>query len=150
MCGFKCEYEYINICEYVQGFPGDSAGKERVCQCRIGRRCGFDLCIRKIPWSRKWYTTLVFLAGKPHGQRSLVGYSPGATESQTGLSKHACKNMYIRMLRYKGHSFLACPKEGDFSFLPQRRDITAWREQTHRCSSRADLSEWSWAGNRWS
>ena len=30
----------------------------------------------KIPWGRKWQPTPVFLSGKPHGQRSLVGYSP--------------------------------------------------------------------------
>ena len=29
-----------------------------------------------IPWSRKWQSTSVFLPGKFHGQRSLVGYSP--------------------------------------------------------------------------
>ena len=30
----------------------------------------------KIPWSRKWKPTLVFLPGESHGQRSLSGYSP--------------------------------------------------------------------------
>ena len=33
--------------------------------------------VGKIPWRRKWLLTLVFLSGKSHGQRSLVGYSPG-------------------------------------------------------------------------
>ena len=28
------------------------------------------------PWRRKWQPTLVFLPGKFHRQRSLVGYSP--------------------------------------------------------------------------
>ena len=38
----------------------------------------------EIPWSRKWQATLVFLLGKFHGQRSLVGYSPwGHKESDT-------------------------------------------------------------------
>ena len=36
----------------------------------------FDLWIAKIPWRRKWQLTPVFLPGKSHGQRSLVGYSP--------------------------------------------------------------------------
>ena len=27
-------------------------------------------------WRRKWQPTTVFLPGKSHGQRSLVGYSP--------------------------------------------------------------------------
>ena len=34
------------------------------------------LLVRKIPWRRKWQPTPVFLPGKSHGQRSLVGYSP--------------------------------------------------------------------------
>ena len=29
----------------------------------------------KIPWRRTWQPTPVFLPGKSHGQRSLVGYS---------------------------------------------------------------------------
>ena len=39
------------------------------------KRCGFDHWLRKIPWSRKWQATAVFLPGKFHGQRSLAGYS---------------------------------------------------------------------------
>ena len=31
---------------------------------------------QKIPWRRKWQPITVFLPGKSHGQRSLVGYSP--------------------------------------------------------------------------
>ena len=31
---------------------------------------------RNTPWDRKWEPTLVFLPGKFHGQRNLVGYSP--------------------------------------------------------------------------
>ena len=30
----------------------------------------------KIPWRWKWQPTQVFLPGKFHGQRSLLGYSP--------------------------------------------------------------------------
>ena len=38
----------------------------------------------KMPWRRKWPPTPVFLPGKSHGQRSLVGYSPrGHRESDT-------------------------------------------------------------------
>ena len=32
--------------------------------------------VRKIPWSRKWQPTLVFLPGKFHRQRRLAGYTP--------------------------------------------------------------------------
>ena len=38
------------------------------------RRHGFDPWVRKIPWRRKWQSTPIFLPGKFHGQRSLVGY----------------------------------------------------------------------------
>ena len=37
----------------------------------------FDPWVRKIPWRKKWQPIPVFLPGKPHGQRSLVGYSIG-------------------------------------------------------------------------
>ena len=30
----------------------------------------------KIPWSKLWQPTAVFLPGETHGQRSLVGYTP--------------------------------------------------------------------------
>ena len=44
--------------------------------CLPSRRYGFDPWVRKIPWRRKWQRILVFLPGKSHGQRALVGYSP--------------------------------------------------------------------------
>ena len=58
-------------------------GKEATCQCR---RSGFDLWVRKILWRRKQQHTPVFLAGKYHGQKSLVGYSPWGCKSQTQLN----------------------------------------------------------------
>ena len=60
------------------GLPWWLSGKESACQCR---RCRFDPCVRKIPWSRKWLPTPVFLPGKSHEQRSLVGYSSWDHES---------------------------------------------------------------------
>ena len=73
------------------GFPGGITGKVSTCQCRRSKRHGFDPWVRKIPWSRRWQPTLVFLPGKFHGQRSLVGYSPwdhkelGTIEHSTAL-----------------------------------------------------------------
>ena len=49
---------------------------ESSCQCRRCKRCRFSPWVGKIPWKRKWQHTPVFLPGKFHGQRSLVGYSP--------------------------------------------------------------------------
>ena len=45
------------------------------------RRCGFDSWVRKIPWGRKWQPNPVFLPGKSHGHRCLVGYSPWGHKS---------------------------------------------------------------------
>ena len=54
-------------------FPGGSDGTSVCLQCG---RPGFDPLVRKIPWRRKWQSTLVLLPGKSYGWRSLVGYSP--------------------------------------------------------------------------
>ena len=48
------------------------------------KECGFNPWVEKLPWRRKWKPIPVFLYGKSHGQRSLVGYSPwGLRKSQT-------------------------------------------------------------------
>ena len=45
--------------------------------------------VGKIPWRRKWQPTPVFLPGKSHGPRSLVGYCPwGHKESDTTERLH--------------------------------------------------------------
>ena len=49
------------------------SGEESTCQRRRRR---FKPWVGKIPWKRKWQPALVFLPGKAHRQRSLVGYSP--------------------------------------------------------------------------
>ena len=49
----------------------------------LGRRHGFNPWVRKFPCRKKWKPTPVFLPRKSHRQRSLVGYSPGVTESNT-------------------------------------------------------------------
>ena len=41
-------------------------------------------------WRRKWLPTPVFLPGKSHGQRSLVGYSPLGCKSRMQLSTWSC------------------------------------------------------------
>ena len=67
--------------ERGKGFSRKPSGKEFPCQCR---RHWFDPWDRKIPWRRKWWPIPVFLPGRFHGQRSLVGYSPwGQKESDT-------------------------------------------------------------------
>ena len=57
------------------GIPGGAVAKNP-CHCRRRERFGFDPWVGKVPWSRKWQPTPVFLPGKFHGHRSLTGYSP--------------------------------------------------------------------------
>ena len=52
------------------------SGKKPTCQCRRHKSHGFDPCVRKVPWRRKWQPTPVFLPGESHGQRSLAWCSP--------------------------------------------------------------------------
>ena len=53
------------------GFPGDSDGKESTCNAGDWVQfLGWE-----DPWKRAWQPTPAFLEN-PHGQRSLVGYSP--------------------------------------------------------------------------
>ena len=63
---------------------------------------GFDHCVGKIPWRRKWHSTPVFLHGESHGQRSLAGYVHMVTKSQTRLkwlsllfSTSGCTNLHL-------------------------------------------------------
>ena len=51
-------------------------GIESACQCRRGKRHGFNPWVDKIPWRRKWQPAPVFLPEESHGERGLVGYSP--------------------------------------------------------------------------
>ena len=50
---------------------------------------------REDPLEKGMATTSVFMPGEPHGQRSLVGYSPwGPKESDmTEGTEHACKGL---------------------------------------------------------
>ena len=55
-----------------KGAHGGSDGKESACSARDP---GFNPCVGKIPWRKKWQSTPVFLPGASHGWRSLAGYS---------------------------------------------------------------------------
>ena len=60
------------------------SGKKSACSSRRYRRRRFDPRIGKIPWSRKWQPTPVFLSEKSQGQKSLEDYSPqGGRELDT-------------------------------------------------------------------
>ena len=89
-CNFYSIYDIVLVNSYniylspiiPAGFQLATSCKESACQCRRCKRWGFDLCVIKIPWRRKWQPTPVFLPWRFHGQRrksssfSMEGYSP--------------------------------------------------------------------------
>ena len=77
------------------GFPGGSDGKSVRLQCG---RPGFNPWVGKISWRRKWQPPPVLLFGKPHGLRSLIGYSPrGRKESDMTERLHFTSNTESRV-----------------------------------------------------
>ena len=68
----------------------------------------FNSRVGKIPWRMKCQPTLVFLLGGSHGQRSLTGYRPGVTKSQTWVSDsaHSTQNTCRWNFRPDLHSLL--------------------------------------------
>ena len=83
----------------------------------------FDTRVRKIPWRRKWQPTPVFLPGKSHAQRSLVGYSPwgrkesGMTEWRISMETawRGCKKLKIEL------------PYGPAILLPKKTKMLIWK-----------------------
>ena len=63
-----------------------SPKESTACQCRRHKRRGYQPKVGKIPWSRKWQTP-VFLPGKSHGLRTLVGYCPWSCK-ESNVTEH--------------------------------------------------------------
>ena len=57
----------LAICMSSLGFLGGSDAKESA----YSRTPGFDPCVGKTPWRRKWQTTLAFLPEEFHGPDGL-------------------------------------------------------------------------------
>ena len=99
-----------------KGFPGVSVVKNLPANMRDARLIPG---LGRSPGGRKWPLTLVFLTGKSHGQRSLVGCSPwGREESDMTERLHF-------------HFSLSCIGEGNgnplrCSCLENPRDGGAW------------------------
>ena len=81
-------HTHINLCLFCyMGFPGGQVVKTSAIVRDIRYkpiRDGLNPWVGKIPWSRKWQPTPIFLPGKSHVQRSLAGHSSwGCNESDT-------------------------------------------------------------------
>jgi len=70
------------------GFPGGSVVKNPHAKGGDARDTGSIPWVEKIHWRRKWQHTPVFLPGKFHEQRSLVGYSTGGLK-ESDMMEHA-------------------------------------------------------------
>ena len=103
---FKCKNKVsilIDLPIYWCSLASLVAGTSRI--CLQYKRPGFNPWIRKIPWRREWLTTLVFLPGESHGQRSLVGYSPwGHKESDMTEQLAHTQQMFLYPLVIKDES----------------------------------------------
>ena len=75
--------------------------------CLQDKRPEFNPCVGKIPWRRKWQPTLVFLPGKSHGWRNMIGYSPwGLEELNTTERFHFLSPGYLPNPGVKSKSLL--------------------------------------------
>ena len=68
------------------------------------RDTGSILGLERLPWRRAWQPTPVFLCGKSHGQRSLVGYSPQChkeLDTAQQMNMHTCMRNLIKEFSYE-------------------------------------------------
>ena len=85
---------------WTESFTGGAVvSKELACQCRRHKKCGFSPWAKKTPWSRKWPPTLIFLPGKFHGQKSLVGYSPWGRK-KLDMTEHLCTHLELSQAQW--------------------------------------------------
>ena len=63
------------------------------------------------PWRREWLLTSTVLPGKPHRQRSLVGYSPWGCKESDMIEQLITQNQYyaLNILRSKVVDFPCGP-----------------------------------------
>ena len=115
-----CKMSFSQIYHPCMGFPGGASGKESDCQCRRHKKHEFNPWVGKILWRRAWKLSPVFLPGKFHGQRSLMGDSPwGSPGKHTGVGFHALLQgtsltqgsnpWFLRLLHWQAGSLLLVP-----------------------------------------
>ena len=89
------------IYSFTRGLPIWHSAKESACQSRRCKRCGFNPWIGKIPWSRKWQPTPVFLPGENSMDRGTWWVTiHEVPKSQTWLSYWAPLGTWTHILPY--------------------------------------------------
>ena len=82
---------FIKCIHFPMGFPGGSV---------VMQKMQVHSWVGKIPQRRKWQPIPVFLPGKFHGQRSLVGYSPWG-HKEYDMTETLSMHTYIFILRFR-------------------------------------------------
>ena len=81
---------------HLWGFPGRAVVKNLPAHAEDARDVGgFRPWVRKIPWSRNWQPTPVFLPGKSHGQRNLADYSPWVCKD-SDTTDNECAHTHVK------------------------------------------------------
>ena len=92
---FQKLFLYLSI---WSDFPSGAVVKNLPGNAGNAKRHGFDPCIDpsigKIPWSKKWQPTSVFLPGKFYEQRRLAGYSLWG-HKESGVTEHKHNDMIM-------------------------------------------------------
>ena len=69
-------HSHFSLSSLCKGFPAGAVRENPPANVGDTGDSGSIPELGKIPWSRKWQPTPVFLPEKSHGQRSLADYSP--------------------------------------------------------------------------
>ena len=96
----------------LEGLAGGSVGKESACGAGDAGDPALILGSgRFFPWRRKWQPAAVFLPGKSHGQKSLVGYSPWGCRVRHDLATKSSWIMRWCFLQIQGVKRMRSPAD---------------------------------------
>ena len=131
----------VCVCVRIFGLPWWLSGKESACQ---GRRHGFDLWVRQIPWRREWLPTAVFLPGEFCGQRSPAGYSlwgwkrvGTAQWLNNSNDKPQCSKLYFPKMGTTHMTLTLFQQKRGFLSSP----VWSWADSMHALTGRKSESD---------
>ena len=121
-----------------------SLGQEDFLKEEMATHSRFNPWVEKNPWIRKQQSTPVFLPGRFHGLKSLVGYSPwGCTESDTTKQMSTALMWASEPWGNLGSSIPAISQSSGYSHSPgwALRKLQMWK---HRILAPDSWSEVKW------
>ena len=135
---------YVSFTHLCPGLPWCPTWSWIHLQCRKPR---FNPWVGKIPWRRKWQPTPVFLFGKSHGQRSLVGYSPWGRK-ELDMTEQLNQLPWVHLSLVSSHKCLLWPAKIAFSctffdWQGKKEKVTYFRKRAVYSWSALSLNLWS-------